>query len=136
MLLRWWDHRRHWCTLDVHTSSETMGTHVSSSNKLNFLCEWEDILDCTIIITWFGVVLHRWNKNQLWNLYWTDGVCRTPLQLQRLDTTDTLYTKYEHIQVFANYLQLKDKDQHKGETTYINERTKATGDIVGFINNT
>ena len=34
----------------------------------------------------------------------------------------------------VNFLQLKDKDQNKGKTLYIDERSKATGNIVGFIN--
>ena len=34
----------------------------------------------------------------------------------------------------ANYLQLKDKDQNKGATLYIDGRPKATGNIAGFIN--
>ena len=34
----------------------------------------------------------------------------------------------------ANYIQLKDNDQNKGATLYINGRPKATGNIVGFIN--
>ena len=36
----------------------------------------------------------------------------------------------------ANYLQLKDKDQNKGATMYIDERPKETENIAGFINNT
>ena len=36
----------------------------------------------------------------------------------------------------VNYLQLKDKDQNKGATLYINERPKSIGNIEGFINNT
>ena len=36
----------------------------------------------------------------------------------------------------ANYLELKDKDQNKGATLYIDGRPKATGNIVGFINST
>ena len=36
----------------------------------------------------------------------------------------------------ANYLQLKDKDLNKGETLYIDGRTKKTKNIAGFINNT
>ena len=35
----------------------------------------------------------------------------------------------------TNYLQLKYKDQNKGEMLYIGERPKATGNIAGFINN-
>ena len=33
----------------------------------------------------------------------------------------------------TNYLQLKDKDQNKGATLYIDRRPKITGNIVGFI---
>ena len=36
----------------------------------------------------------------------------------------------------TNYLQLKDKDQNKGEMLYIDGRTKTTGNIAGFIKNT
>jgi hypothetical protein len=36
----------------------------------------------------------------------------------------------------ANYIQLKDIDQNKGETIYIDGRPKETGNIAGFINNT
>ena len=36
----------------------------------------------------------------------------------------------------ANYLQLKDKYQNKGAMMYIDGRTKATGNIAGFINST
>ena len=36
----------------------------------------------------------------------------------------------------ANYLQLRDKDQNKGATLYINEMPKIIGNIVGFINST
>jgi hypothetical protein len=36
----------------------------------------------------------------------------------------------------ANYIQLKDNDQNKGETIYIDERPKTMGNIVRFINNT
>ena len=36
----------------------------------------------------------------------------------------------------TNYIQLKDKDQNKGATLYIDERTKSIGNIVGFINST
>ena len=35
-----------------------------------------------------------------------------------------------------NYLQLKDKDQNKWETLYIDVRPQTIGNIVGFINNT
>ena len=35
-----------------------------------------------------------------------------------------------------NYLQLKDKDQNKGATLYIDGRPKITRNIAGFINNT
>jgi hypothetical protein len=38
--------------------------------------------------------------------------------------------------VAANYIQLKDNDQNKGETMYIDGRPKATGNIAGFINST
>ena len=38
--------------------------------------------------------------------------------------------------VFANYLQLKYKDQNKGATMYIEERPKETWNIARFINNT
>ena len=36
----------------------------------------------------------------------------------------------------ANYLQLKDKDQNKWATLYIDGRQKITGNITGFINST
>jgi hypothetical protein len=38
--------------------------------------------------------------------------------------------------VVANYIQLKDNDQNKGETIYIDGRPKETGNILGFINST
>ena len=38
--------------------------------------------------------------------------------------------------LFANYLQLKDNDQNKGATMYIDGRPKATGNIAWFINST
>ena len=47
------------------------------------------------------------------------------------------YTQSMHrFEFSANYLQLKDKDQNKGETLYIDGRPKKTGNIVGFINST
>jgi hypothetical protein len=36
----------------------------------------------------------------------------------------------------ANYIQIKDNYQNKGEIIYIEERPKATGNIAGFINST
>ena len=36
----------------------------------------------------------------------------------------------------GNYLHLKDKDQNKGATLYIDGRPKVIGNIVGFINST
>jgi hypothetical protein len=36
----------------------------------------------------------------------------------------------------ANYIQLKNNDQNKGETIYIDGRPKAMGNIAGFINST
>ena len=36
----------------------------------------------------------------------------------------------------ANYLQLKDKDQNKGATLYIDGRPKTTGNFARFMNNT
>jgi hypothetical protein len=33
----------------------------------------------------------------------------------------------------ANYIQLKDNDQNKGETIYIDGRPKEMGHIAGFI---
>jgi hypothetical protein len=36
----------------------------------------------------------------------------------------------------TNYLQLKDKNQNKGATLYMDGRPKATGNIAGFINST
>jgi hypothetical protein len=36
----------------------------------------------------------------------------------------------------ANYIQLKDNDQNKGETIYIDGRKKAAENIAWFINNT
>jgi hypothetical protein len=38
--------------------------------------------------------------------------------------------------VAANYIQLLDNNQNKWETMYIDGRTKATRNIVGFINST
>ena len=38
--------------------------------------------------------------------------------------------------LLTNYLQLKDKDQNKGETLYIDGRPKTTRNIVGLINST
>ena len=47
------------------------------------------------------------------------------------------YTQSMHIYgLLGNYLQLKDKDQNKGSTSCIDERSKATGNIAGFINST
>ena len=36
----------------------------------------------------------------------------------------------------ANYIQLKNNDQNKGATIYIDGRPKETGNIAGFINST
>jgi hypothetical protein len=36
----------------------------------------------------------------------------------------------------ANYIQLKDNDQNKGATIYIDGRPKERGNIAGFINST
>ena len=36
----------------------------------------------------------------------------------------------------SNYIQLKDKDQNKGATLYIDGRLKITRNIAGFINST
>ena len=36
----------------------------------------------------------------------------------------------------ANYIQLKDNDQNKWASIYIDERPKEAGNIVGFINST
>ena len=36
----------------------------------------------------------------------------------------------------ANYIQLKDKAQNKGETLYMDGRPKTTSNIAGFINST
>jgi hypothetical protein len=38
--------------------------------------------------------------------------------------------------VAANYIQLKDNDQNKGASMYIDGRPKETGNIAGFINST
>jgi hypothetical protein len=38
--------------------------------------------------------------------------------------------------VSANYLQLKDNNQNKGLSMYIDKRPKASGNIAGFINST
>jgi hypothetical protein len=38
--------------------------------------------------------------------------------------------------VSANYLQLKDNNQNKGASMYIDGRPKASGNIAGFINST
>ena len=42
----------------------------------------------------------------------------------------------QRYEVAANYIQLQDNNQNKGETMYIYGRPKATGNIVGFINST
>ena len=42
----------------------------------------------------------------------------------------------QRYRVVANYIQLVDNNQNKGETMYIDGRPKATGNIVGFINST
>jgi hypothetical protein len=36
----------------------------------------------------------------------------------------------------ANYIHLKDNDQNKGSTIYIDGRPKAVGNIAAFINST
>ena len=36
----------------------------------------------------------------------------------------------------TNYIKLKDKNQNKGATLYIDGRPKKTGNIAGFINST
>ena len=87
----------HQGSLDVQNYSETMATQGSSSNKQIFMCEQEDISNCTIVITWFEVVLHEWNKGQLRHMYIIDGVCWTLLQLQILDAPGSIYTKYASI---------------------------------------
>ena len=47
------------------------------------------------------------------------------------------YTRSMHrYGLSANYIQLKDKDQNKGVTLYIDERPKITKNISRFINNT
>jgi hypothetical protein len=38
--------------------------------------------------------------------------------------------------VAANYIQLVDNNQNKGENMYIDGRSKVTGNIAGFINST
>jgi hypothetical protein len=38
--------------------------------------------------------------------------------------------------VAANYIQLKDNDQNKGASIYIDGRPKEAGNIAGFINST
>ena len=65
-----------------------------SSTKHIFLCEWEDISNCTIVITWFGVVLDGWHKGQLRQMYRIDWVCWTLLQLQRLVAPSPIYMRY------------------------------------------
>ena len=40
----------------------------------------------------------------------------------------------QRYEVAANYIQLLDNNQNKGETMYIDGRPKATGNIAGFIN--
>ena len=94
MFLWWWEHRWHRGALEVQTSTETMGTQGTSSNKHRFLCQWEDISHSTIVITWFGPILHGRHKGLLQQSYWIDGVCQTLLQLQRLDATGSIYMKY------------------------------------------
>ena len=39
-------------------------------------------------------------------------------------------------ELFANYFQLKQNNENKGSTMYIDGRPKASGNIAGFINNT
>ena len=47
------------------------------------------------------------------------------------------YTRSMHrYGLSANYLQLKDRDQNKGETLYIDGSPKPIGNIAGFINST
>jgi hypothetical protein len=47
------------------------------------------------------------------------------------------YTKsMRRYDLAANYIQLKDNDQNKGETIYIYGRPKETRNIAGFINST
>jgi hypothetical protein len=47
------------------------------------------------------------------------------------------YTKsMRRCDLAANYIQLKDNDQNKGETIYIDGRPKPMGNIGGFINST
>ena len=47
------------------------------------------------------------------------------------------YTRSMHrYGLSANYLQLKDKDQNKGATLYIDGKPKETGNIAGFIKST
>ena len=38
--------------------------------------------------------------------------------------------------LFENYLELKNNNQSKGASMYIDGRPKASGNITGFINNT
>ena len=42
----------------------------------------------------------------------------------------------QRYEVSTNYIQLKDKDQNKGASMYIEGRPKAMVNIVGFINTT
>lgn len=36
----------------------------------------------------------------------------------------------------ANYIQLRDTNKNKGSYTYIDERPKELGNIIGFVNGT
>jgi hypothetical protein len=59
------------------------------------------------------------------------------LQIQSLVDVGSIYVKYAwRYRVAANYIQLVDNNQNKGETMYIDGRPKASGNIVGFINST
>jgi hypothetical protein len=47
-----------------------------------------------------------------------------------------IYKEYVKISLGCKLYTVKDNDQNKGETIYIDGRPKATGNIVGFINST
>ena len=136
MFLWRWHHRWHRGSLQVQTYSETMGTQGYSSTKHIFLCEWEEISNCTIAITSFGDGLHGWHNGQLRQMYWIDGLCWKLLQLHRLDAMVQYTRSMRRYRLYANYLQLKDMDQNKEEALYIDWMPKATRNIAGFINST
>lgn len=129
----WWEHRWHGVSLEVETSSETMGTwgsslkstdvsineriyHVapSSLNGLG-LCSRDDIKVCyrgLIELMEYERICYNYN-GWVQLVQYTKSMCR-----YGVDT---------------NYIQLKDNNQNKGTTTYIGGRPKEARNIVVFI---